>query len=281
VLKVGRATVVCVVDWEKDGDLDLVVGDIEGNVNLVRNASGGKALAYSKVEKLAAAGEKISAPGRNSGPVVTDWDGDGKDDLLVGCGDGSVLWFRNTSEDGKEPVLAAGEVLLPASSSWRATGEEEARSPHGYRAKLAVADWNGDGKKDLLVGDYKSEVGPEPDLTAEQVEKRDALTKSQAELQRRLQPYYELWRTKYEEWYAKAREELGMETETPWREFLGNLSDEGRQKLFEVVRGYQAEDPKWAEYMKLQQEIQKIYQELRPFQAPRTSHGYVWLYVRK
>lgn len=221
-LKVGRATVIHVVDWEGDGDLDLVVGDIDGRVQVIRNASGDKTFKVGSVDPLSAGGTPISTPGRNSGPVVTDWDGDGRPDLLVGCGDGSVQFFRNTSDQG-EPKLDAGVTLIS-----KAQGDRSG----GYRAKLAVVDWNADGKQDLLVGEYSSVVGKAPDLTPEQAKRKTELEQQRAELS-------------------------------------------ARMKIQEA-------DPRLAEDQRVAAKLAEVNQELRKFSgAPRTSHGYVWLFVRQ
>ena len=75
-----------------------------------------------------------------------DLNGDGKPDLLVGAGDGSVTWFRNVGAR-KEPKFAAGVTLVPASVSGDGTdAPKEAR--RGTRAKVCAVDWNGDGRLD-------------------------------------------------------------------------------------------------------------------------------------
>ena len=70
----------------------------------------------------------------------------------MGCGDGSVVWYRNVG-DSHSPRLAAAETLVPASTlGWK---DDALRKPGqwGARAKVCVTDWNGDGKLDLLLGD--------------------------------------------------------------------------------------------------------------------------------
>ncbi|MBI2808877.1 MAG: VCBS repeat-containing protein [Planctomycetes bacterium] len=76
-----------------------------------------------------------------------DWDSDGRVDLLLGCGDGSVLFYKNIGT-AKEPKLAQSQTLVAAG---KAAG---AKIAPGMRAKICAVDWNGDGRLDLLVGDF-------------------------------------------------------------------------------------------------------------------------------
>jgi len=71
-----------------------------------------------------------------SHPTVVDWNNDGNHDLLVGDSNGNVFIYRNTNNNSS-PVLDGGTFVLN-------TGDE--------RASAEVADWNGDGKKDLVIG---------------------------------------------------------------------------------------------------------------------------------
>ena len=73
---------------------------------------------------------------RQNSVRATDWDGDGKVDLLAGDTDGFIWLFRNR-----------GGAF--------ATGERQPVSvvKTGGHARLDVADWNNDGSQDLLVAD--------------------------------------------------------------------------------------------------------------------------------
>jgi hypothetical protein len=75
--------------------------------------------------------------------AVDDWDGDGLSDILVGIGFGKVLLFRNLG-DRTRPAFDAGEYLLDAAGQILDVG---------FMASPAVADWDGDGARDLLVGE--------------------------------------------------------------------------------------------------------------------------------
>lgn len=81
------------IDWDADGDLDLLVGDASGRVTLYRNEG------TRKAPKLAAGETLLPERGgrfvdercktaelcaMRAKPWVTDWNGDGRPDLLVG-----------------------------------------------------------------------------------------------------------------------------------------------------------------------------------------------------
>ncbi len=153
VLNVGSGSAVAVADWFGKGRLDLFIGNSDGAVYLVPNEGTRQQPRYTRTERLKAAGRMIEADGGVAGPFVADWDGDGKLDLLLGCGSGRVVWYRNIGTK-EQPELAAGVTLVEPCKDELKLSELEQPKRSARNAKVCVVDWNGDGLPDLLVGDY-------------------------------------------------------------------------------------------------------------------------------
>ncbi len=141
------------MDGDGDGDFDLLAGSRRGLVLLIENAGTAKAPRFAEPRPLTAGESPVKAPAGDAGPHAADWDGDGDLDLLVGDDAGRVTLFRNAGTR-KAPRLEAGaELLAPQGGRFV---EERCRGAElcAMRAKPWVADWNGDGLPDLLVGDF-------------------------------------------------------------------------------------------------------------------------------
>lgn len=162
-IKLESASTVFAVDWNGDGKLDLLIGDVRGRVHLMLNQAVASAPTFAEAVELEADGKPIQVAGGDSHPIAADWDGDKLLDLVVGCGDGSVLFYKNVGT-ARAPKLAKAQLLVESSSSGAASVGP------GMRAKICVVDRNGDGRLDLLVGDFcqyqaKIEI-PEKDRAA-------------------------------------------------------------------------------------------------------------------
>jgi hypothetical protein len=198
-INLGSASTVFAADWRGTGRLDLLVGSIDGHVFLVPNDGTKTKPAFGKAEKLKADGQEIRVPHGDSHPIMADWEKTGKPGLVVGCGDGSVLWYRNIGTRA-EPRLAAPQTLVAAPKQ-----EGPAHRPFfpagvpGTRAKVCVVDWNGTGRLDLLVGDFGFHQGPAPKLTeADQKAKKELEAKLQ-KLNKELQPFFDVLQKSYDE----------------------------------------------------------------------------------
>ena len=264
-INVGRAAAVHAVDWDRDGDLDLLIGNIQGEVYWVPSEGAEGALLFGEPVAIEAGGKKIAVDGRNAGPCVADWDRDGQPDLLVGCGNGGVMFYRNTTERGI-PQLERGVAIVGPSPTWRSRTPAKVQPDgpqRGARAKVCVADWNNDGRPDLLLGDYGSRPEPEPVLTEEQKVERDRLRAEQ----KKIRDDYMAVRARLDE---QIKEKYGYKP----REAPAEKRDELNKAWLAMLRA----DPGYQAYATKSREI---YQKLRPLQAGRTSHGHVWVFLRK
>lgn len=134
-------------DWDDDGDIDLLFGCSSNclieNEGTSRNPVFGGALPLTLDEEQIPSGTVV-------GPCVADWDGDGRADLLAGR-KGDIVWYRNMGEKG-EPKLQKPEVLVSA-GNWSLGDPVRDDEPARYHA-ICVADFNADGRLDLLLGDH-------------------------------------------------------------------------------------------------------------------------------
>jgi hypothetical protein len=148
--------VPCFLDTDGDGDLDLLAGnwDTSGSASLLLFRNDGTPQAHRFV--LASADFSALGPlGQGLAPEAADLDGDGDEDLLMGRLDGTIALLRNVGT----PSRAAFVV-----EDGRFGGIDV-----GARAVPALADPDGDGDLDLVVGEsggglnfYRNVAGPPP-----------------------------------------------------------------------------------------------------------------------
>jgi hypothetical protein len=154
------------VDWDGDGKLDLVVGNFSGTFYWFKGQGKGKFL--PRPEPIKAGGAPLQIKRAHSDPFVIDLDGDGSPDLVSGSADGGVYWAKNKAARGKMPDLEPFRPLikprsiprLPWGPAGTVLGRETDLTGPTRMTRIWVADVNGDGKLDLLVGDCVTLVSP-------------------------------------------------------------------------------------------------------------------------
>lgn len=171
-LKAGALSAPYSVDWDGDGDEDLLTGDTAGYVNFIENLDGGNPPRWAKPAHLEAGGEVIRIQAGKNGSIqgpaeakwgytifsAADWDMDGLPDLVLNSIWGAVLWYRNCGTrtaprlEQAQPVEVEwqGETPKPAWVWWKPQGKQLVTQ---WRTSPFVIDWNNDGLNDLVMLD--------------------------------------------------------------------------------------------------------------------------------
>ncbi|MBP8131756.1 MAG: VCBS repeat-containing protein [Candidatus Hydrogenedentes bacterium] len=154
---------VIAVDWDKDGDADLIVGQEDGRVALLEHTgateNGMPAFLPPRFFQQEADAVKI---GVLCTPFSVDWDADGDEDLFSGDTAGYINFVEN--RDGGNPpkfappvyLQAGGETIhIQAGPNGSIQGPAEAK--WGYTV-LNVCDWDADGLLDIVLNSIWGKV---------------------------------------------------------------------------------------------------------------------------
>ena len=175
-LKCGALATPASVDWDGDGDQDILSGNTAGYIELFENLSGPRMAApkWAAPRRLKVNGQTfriMAGPnGSIQGPAeakwgyttfnVADWDGDGLPDIVFNSILGRVEWLKNIGTR-RTPGLAAPQAV---EVEWQGAQPRLAWGwlrPQGkalltqWRTTPALADMNGDGLLDLVMLDQE------------------------------------------------------------------------------------------------------------------------------
>lgn len=142
----GSYSVPHIVDWNSDGKKDVLCGDDIGRIWVLVNTGTNAAPSFDSTS-FASNGLIPLDVGYRASPTVTDWDFDGKKDLLVSEMNGKVYFFSNTGTE-TNPIFASSEFLMVNGT----------QLDIGSTARIDLVDWDEDGILDLIAGEYNGYV---------------------------------------------------------------------------------------------------------------------------
>ncbi len=160
------------VDWDGDGDEDVVAGNTAGYIGFIENL-GGTPPRLASPRYLQAADKTIriqaGANGSIQGPCeakwgystisVADWDGDGLADIVANSIWGRIVWYRNAGSKRSPRLEAARPVRIdwqgnPLKPEWNWWSPGDTEMVSQWRTRPLVVDWNRDGLMDLVMLDH-------------------------------------------------------------------------------------------------------------------------------
>ena len=154
----------CVADWDIDGDLDILVNDIRGEVVWYRNTGGRTRPELAPAEPIevewpatppkpdwvwwSPRGKQLLTQWRTT-PEVVDWDGDGLPDLVMLDYRGYLALYRRQRRGAQLVLLPPERIFVEPNGRFLYLAR--GRAGASGRRKVELVDWDGDGDLDLLT----------------------------------------------------------------------------------------------------------------------------------
>ena len=145
-----------VVNWDHDGKKDLLVGQVDGKIQIFLNTGSDDAPVFDEGSILtvgSGATEQDLDVGARATPAFVDWDNDSRIDIITGGLDGKIHVYFNcgcsastpafyhSPPEGEFAVLNGGDLVVPTN-----------------RASPVILDLNNDGKIDILTGNTEGQL---------------------------------------------------------------------------------------------------------------------------
>ncbi len=149
-------TKLSVCDMDGDGQIEVLADGNPGRISVLKGTLPGN---FVEIDYLKMRGGPVSVD-TLANPCRTDWDGDGRPDLIIGDSSGLLSFFPGTSDptvygapvemqsDGKTIHHLAGSdgsIQGPSERIW------------GY-LNPTVGDWDGDGITEIITNDIRCEL---------------------------------------------------------------------------------------------------------------------------
>lgn len=123
----GSRTTLTTADFDRDGLIDLVVGDTDGVARYFRNVGTRRQPVFELVHEFETLGIRMV-------PFAADWNHDGRMDVVGSAANGKVMVWLNRGDNAFDAGRAIEFPSIP------------------YGPNVSVVDWNQDGDDDLIIG---------------------------------------------------------------------------------------------------------------------------------
>ncbi len=181
-LNAGCLSVLSVIDWDADGDRDIISGNSYGEVFLFVNRGSERKRIFASREPLCAAGEpiriiagpngSIQGPGEAhfgyTCPTACDWNGDGWPDLILADIWGKHTYYQRDPETKQlkqgVPIHVKGGRVDSYTPRWVWHQPRQGELINQWRCQPAVTDWNHDEIPDLITLDSEGYLALYPGI---------------------------------------------------------------------------------------------------------------------